>query len=75
MWYEIKSDGSFSGTDYKTLTLEDLLYTQDLLIKIYGKKNSQLDKFIYSKMEYLTSIGYNIESSIISKLKVGGYID
>lgn len=75
LWYEIKSDGSFSGTDYKTLTLEDLLYTQDLLIKIYGKNNSQLDKFIYSKMEYLNSIGYNIESSITSKLKEGGYIE
>lgn len=75
LWYEIKNDGSFSGTDYKTLTLEDLLYTQDLLTKIYGKKNTQLDKFIYSKMEYLHSNGYNIESSITSKLKVGGYID
>lgn len=75
LWYQINADGSFDGTDYKTLTLEDLLYTQELLIKIYGKKNSQLDKLIYSKLAYLDNIDYNIDDIIRNKLKEGGYIE
>ena len=75
LWYEIKPDGTMSGTDYKTLTLEDLLTTQEYLIEIKGEKDEMLDKLINSKVKYLNSINYNIGSLITNKLKEGDYIE
>lgn len=75
LWYEIKPDGTMSGTDYKTLTLEDLLTTQKYLIEIKGEKDETLDKLINSKVKYLNSINYKRGSLIDNKLKEGDYIE
>ena len=75
LWYEIKTDGAFSGKDYEELTLGDLLTTQEYLLKHDKKKSKALDKLIKSKIEYLDTINYTISSYTVTKMKDGGYVD
>lgn len=75
LWYEITPNGEFDGTDYKTLTLEDLLKTQELYSKIYGSKNQKLDILINSKVKYLKSTNYEFDSYLTNLLKKGKCYD
>ena len=75
LWYEITPSGEFEGTDYKILTLEDLLNTQELYSKIYGTKNRKLDILINYKIKYLKSINYEFDSYLTNLLKKGNYYE
>ncbi len=73
LWYQINENNEFDGRDYKTLTLEDLLYTQKYLILSGEKKSEQITKLIKSKYSYLKDINYNIPKSIIEAVERGSY--
>ena len=53
LWYRMNPDYTFEGTDYKTLTLKDLLIVQSTLEKIGYGRMSLFDKYIESKYKYL----------------------
>lgn len=74
LWYEITPYEYMTGTDYVTLTLEDLLTTQEHVYTIYKKKNEIIDNLIYSKCKYLETINYKFNEFINNKLVKGGYI-
>lgn len=74
LWYEITPCEYMTGTDYVTLTLEDLLTTQEYIYAIYKKKNEVIDNLINSKYQYLKSIDYKPNEFINKKLFKGGYI-
>ena len=61
--------------DYATLTLEDLLVTQNLLEDIGEKRSKELDKLIKAKLSYLKNINYNFDSYLTKQLEEGGYSD
>ena len=75
LYYQVNEKGIFSGTDYKTLTLEDLVITQELLEQIGENRIDVLDELINSKLKYLNKINYNIDNILVDRLKVGGYIE
>lgn len=74
LWYRMNPDFTFEGTDYKTLTLNDLLVVQETLGLIGDKRIRMFDYFIKSKYNYLRSIDYDIEEEIILKLKKQNFI-
>ena len=43
--------------DYPTLTLNDLLYAQDLIITLYTSEDPAIKMLIDAKMDYLTKAG------------------
>ncbi|GAW32943.1 polysaccharide deacetylase family protein [Carboxydocella sp. JDF658] len=51
--YAYLPDGSLGMQDYPLVTLKDLLYTQELLLKIKGSRDPLLDQLISSKQAYL----------------------
>lgn len=69
LWYQVNEQGVYEGTDYKTLTLEDLLLTQNYLIKAKQKPLKGLTKMIKSKYEYLTDIDYEIPKYMVDNLR------
>lgn len=75
LWYRINPDLSFQGTDYKTLTLNDLLTIQETLEDIGNNRIIIFDKYIESKYKYLNSIDYKIDKDIMEKLKKQGFIN
>ena len=75
LFYQMDEKGNFSGEDYKELTLDDLVTTQNLLQKVGIKKSQKLNNLIMSKIKYLNSIDYECSSTLKSNLKVGGYIE
>lgn len=75
LYYQINSNCEFDGTDYKELTLDDLLITKNLLKQIHIEEHDVLDKLIYSKIQYLIDINYNISQGLVDKLKKMGYFN
>lgn len=69
LWYEVNSDGEFSGKDYATVTLDDLLHTQRYLYQFDKELNAQLTKYIKSKLAYLESENISIPSSTLSLIE------
>lgn len=74
LWYRMNPDYSFDSTDYKTLTLNDLLIVQATLEEIGYARIPMFDKYIKSKYNYLLSIDYKIDSEIIKRLKEQRFI-
>ncbi len=75
LYYQMDSNCYFDGIDYTELTLDDLITTQELLLKVNIEKSETLDKLIYSKIKYLKSINHNISEGINQKLIKYGYIN
>jgi len=55
LWYAYMQDGSFDLKDYINLTLRDLLYSQQLIMKIQGKKDKAFEVLITKKTQYLNN--------------------
>lgn len=55
--YGYYGDGKYDVQDYPTLTLNDLLYAQDLIITLYTSEDPAIKMLIDAKMDYLTKAG------------------
>lgn len=73
LWYQINEKKEFNGRDYKIVTLDDLLNTQKILVKIGETKSPNVSKLIRSKYDYLKDISYDIPSYITNQLERGDY--
>jgi len=60
LWYQRNLDGSFGGTDYRTVTYYDLLNSQSLLETLTGSRDAILDQLIASKAQFLNSTGTSV---------------
>lgn len=67
LWYEVTPELTFTGTDYPTVTFEDLLHTQELLTKIDKKKSATINILIKSKYKYIKNNNIKISNEILSK--------
>jgi hypothetical protein len=72
-FYRMTPSGQFDSTDYKEVTLVDLLMAQQNLLKLGMNQSEVLGELIRSKVAFLTSVGYNLPSSIQNQMSQLGY--
>ncbi|MFD2683120.1 S-layer homology domain-containing protein [Bacillus seohaeanensis] len=73
LWYQVNGELEFTGNDYETLTLVDLLKSQELFKKINYPRSSIFDKMIESKLKYLVKINHPLKSFEIDLINSQGF--
>ncbi|WP_100333136.1 hypothetical protein [Bacillus alkalisoli] len=73
LWYQVNEDLTFTGTDYVTLTLSDLLFSQNKWEENNMDRSELFDKLIYSKTTFLVSSDEDIPSYMLELLEKQGF--
>ena len=73
LWYQVNGDKVFNGTDYPTLTLVDLLLSQQLFEEISYPRSSIFDEMIKSKTTYLVNEKHPFKGNELELLREQGF--
>lgn len=60
--YQLNLDGTYRGSDYPTVTLDDLRFSQFLFMRLYGERCPVFDTLIDTKIKYLKAHNISIPS-------------
>ncbi|RDI39989.1 S-layer homology domain-containing protein [Falsibacillus pallidus] len=75
LWYQVNGQMQFTGGDYDTLTLVDLLLSQQLFEDMKIPRSSIFDQMITTKTKYLVGIKYPLKGNIVQMLRDQGFGD
>jgi hypothetical protein len=75
LYVRINSDFEYEGEDKGTEIFDKLLMVQSTLIRKTGIKSPKITELIKSKIKYLNNSNQQIDSELLNRLKVGGYIE